>query len=131
MSSALTRCPFCQSPTAVCSNCIPGVDCPGGYVCCKASCGECGGGGCPERGLESDCCVTKILADGDACADTHEAPCYIGDRELPFCENVTGQNEAVSDLCSLVLEHNVLISATYGWYFGGGQRSSLNADISV
>lgn len=62
-------------------NGIPGVDSPGGYVCCKASCGVCGGAGCSDRGPAMDCCVTEILSEGNACADVNESPCFVGDRE--------------------------------------------------
>lgn len=55
--------------------CADGVQ--SGNVCCKASCGTCGGGGCSGRpGGASACCTGNILDANTTCTGTN-APCVL------------------------------------------------------
>lgn len=48
-----------------------------GKVCCKRSCGKCGGSGCNKRGNSGDiCCASKVKAMGRICG-RDEPPCVI------------------------------------------------------
>lgn len=64
------------SPDPTCINGIFGsrVD---GDVCCAKSCGKCGGMMCANwPGGVANCCINKILDDGNSCA-TNPAPCVL------------------------------------------------------
>ncbi|KYF56552.1 hypothetical protein BE08_36760 [Sorangium cellulosum] len=55
--------------------CADGVQ--SGNVCCKASCGTCGGAGCSGRpGGASACCTSNILDANKTCTGTN-APCVL------------------------------------------------------
>ena len=70
-------------PSEVCPSAggIPGIESSNGKACCLAACGQCGGDGCSSVGLASDCCVTDIVDEGEACSVKGSAPCYIDDGE--------------------------------------------------
>ena len=64
---------------------IPGIESPVeflgfGHVCCLIECGRCGGVNCSKlTGLSTECCITDMTEQGEACSVTNEAPCFIDD----------------------------------------------------
>ena len=78
----------CGRPTgSVCAGGIPGIESSNGQACCLVECGQCGGLGCSDAGRGSECCVTDIVEEGEACSVTNEAPCWIGDGERTACDH--------------------------------------------
>jgi peptidoglycan/xylan/chitin deacetylase (PgdA/CDA1 family) len=61
-------------------HCLKGIKGAGdqsSVVCCKKSCGVCGGDGCSNRpGGEADCCATEIVNSDILCAHSN-APCIV------------------------------------------------------
>ncbi|CAN0414131.1 unnamed protein product, partial [Scytosiphon promiscuus] len=65
-----------DAPVPTCSNGLPGFETGG--VCCATSCGSCGGVGCGSLpGGSASCCSNVIIASGEQCSVTEEAPCVI------------------------------------------------------
>ena len=69
----------CPSDACPSAGGIPGIESSNGQACCLASCGQCGGMGCSSAGKDTDCCISDIVASGEACSVKGSAPCYIGD----------------------------------------------------
>lgn len=82
---------------AVCSNGFPGTESSNsnGIACCELDCinpetglPACGGQGCRnwkvDDGRES-CCIDAIVREGDNCATTGAAPCFIDPSDTRTC----------------------------------------------
>lgn len=91
----------CTSSKAPCvlhndPNCEDGILDATGQACCPASCGACGGEDCSQLpGGPDDCCMGRIVANGDSCLTT-EAPCVIDGSAPPF--NHPGLFNSAADL---------------------------------
>ena len=89
-SSCISAEPSPEHGGQTCSNGIPGVEGTsrrGSVACCPTTClnadgePECGGPGCRKRqGGKTTCCINKINRSGEDCADSNNAPCFIGKR---------------------------------------------------
>ncbi len=71
----------------ICVNCSSDPDCEygiqSGNICCKQSCGTCGGSGCGQLlGGNDNCCGASIIAANKSC-DVHKAPCVIQPPSTP------------------------------------------------
>jgi len=76
-----------ETPAQVCSNGFSGIENfnTNGVACCALGCGICGGSGCGDRpgGIDA-CCINPIVQEGVSCAETSEAPCFIGELISSF-----------------------------------------------